>query len=538
MKKLFFIVIIIAVACLGLVACVKPDQPGPGQPIIDDFGTPGFKRDVTTSSEMFDDFVGGLMQTMKYASSEVVPSQFEKIAISLRLELDFNGNQSYILFKSGYDAVRPQNTTVCIEVYSKATEELQAGMYLFEKTSHLYLQLYDNKIKIPIEPGSVSGIFPINMRFDADASMLVASGLKSFMFAKGDIDYEYKIYKPDKNNSYCERHFRFDVDVARSLKQLAQMNADWQSTLGLKNGEMDFIFENILGVGSADILAGNIPDSKVTVEFSTQGGNPDFVGYGRLTKLKINMDVDKTVCEDGVFGKDINLLLNATQVNVSNSTAQGLPNENAFSDFVDYNETKFRLHSEMKYDEESENNDVVIDFIYDADDGEKTSFLLSAIGKDTGAENCSIYYLNRYIYLNWISGGQEYNIEGHFDFNRFMQELGGIREEEAKSGLFSILSYLLSSLRLQNGIISYRFEPRFFGQLSGVDIETLLEIFDRCSDEDVAALLEAEGAAITDLYRPFTLLLHSSETIIEPISEILLPENLDQLNSETQKNKK
>jgi len=529
-KKLIFVFIIIAVAGLVLVSCVNhTDDPGPDDPVIDDFGTPGFTRDVTTSSEMFDDFVGGLMQTMKYASNEVVPSQSEKIAISLRLELDYNGTQSYILVKSGYDAAKPQNTEICVEIFSQESQELQVGFYLFEKTSHLYIQMDENKIKIPLDPGTVSGIFPINMKFDADASSIVSSGLKSFMYAVGDIDYEYKVYRPDKNNSYCERHFRFDVDVARSLQQLSQMSDYWQEELGLDRGELDFIYQNILGIDSADVLAGNIPNSRITVEFSTQGGSPDFVGLGRLTNLKIDADIDKMSTGDTVFGKDFEIVLDATQIVISNTTMQGMPGESTFADFVDYAETKFRLYTEIKYDGDEECNDVTVDFIFDSRDGNKTTFSLSAVGKDSEIENCSIYYVNHYIYLNWIYSGQEYNIEGHFDFNQFIVELTELKQEEAKSGFFSILSYVFSSLRLQDNVISYHFEPHFFADLAGLDNEMLLEIFDRCSNEDVAALLAANSTAIAELNRAFTLMINSSEVIVEQIMEITLPDNLNQL---------
>ncbi len=529
MKKLFFIFIIIAVAGLALVSCVHTDDPGQDEPVEDDFGTPGFTRDETTSSEMFDDFVGGLMQTMKYASSEVVPSLYKKIAVNLRLDLNFNGNESYILFRSGYDADRPQNTTLCIEVFSSATQDLLAGIYLFEKTSYLYVHLAENKIKIPLLPGTVSGIFPVDIGFDADASMLVSSGLKSFMYAAGKIDYEYKIYKPDKNNSFCERHFRFDVDMGKSLRQLAQMSSYWQEKLGLKNGEMDFIFQNILGITGADILAGRIPDSKITVEFSTQGGNPDYVGQGRLTKMKVSADIDQTNDGDSVFGKDFDIVFDAVQISISNSALQGLPGENAFADFVDYADRKFRFKTELKYDGEEEANDVTLDFIYDIRDGDKTTFSLSAVGKNTGSENCSVYYVNHYLYLNWTADGREYNIEGHFDFNQFVSELAELKKDEAKNGLISILSYILNCVRLQNGEIRYHFEPLFFADLIGLDDRMLLELFDRCSEEDVVALLTANQIAISDLNRPFTLVINTSKAFIEQISDITLPENPNRL---------
>lgn len=511
---------------MALVACRPEPQGNDGNNgnnnNNDDFGTIGFKRDNATSSEMFSDLIGGVMQAIKPASNEVVPSQSYKIALNFRVNIEINGVKSYIIFKSNYDERKQKDTVLMVELYSAKDDSLQIGMYLFQQNEgvNLYIHMDDNKIRIPLANQKLYDMYPVQTKFDSTASSLVAMGFELFLNVKGKIDYEYK-----EANNFVERHYRFYVDVPASLSKLISMSPEWQENMGIFSSELDFILQNFLGIDSADITAGNIPDTQIEVEFSTIGGNRDSFGQGKLSKIKLLVDVKSMQTGDTVFGKDFKILIDAPQLVINNSVVSNMPKEDIFADYTDYDDRKFRMYTVMRFDDGDEASDVTVDFIYDAYNADNTQFAMSAIGKDSGDEKCSIFYRNRYIYINWKTETAEHNIEGHFDFNKLLIELRLQAKNSPNMGFFSILSYVMDSLRIQgNGSLSYHFMPEFFYDLAGLNNERLLEILDDCSDEDVTALLAENSTAISEINKSFTIWLNYCDKIIEQIDSIAFPD--------------
>lgn len=116
MKRYLLVILIIAVASVALVACtIKPPIVDPGedpQTPIDPFWTKGFTRERISASEMFSDLIGGTMQSLRQASSEVIPSETYKTAAHAILNIEYNGIKSQLVIKANYDYRKPEDTVV------------------------------------------------------------------------------------------------------------------------------------------------------------------------------------------------------------------------------------------------------------------------------------------------------------------------------------------------------------------------------------------------------------------------------------------
>jgi len=71
--------------------------------------------------------------------------------------------------------------------------------------------------------------------------------------------------------------------------------------------------------------------------------------------------------------------------------------------------------------------------------------------------------------------------------------------------------------------------PQFFSDFAGLDHESLLVILDECSEEDVAAVLEENSTAISELNRSFTFFIDYGVKLVEQISTIDFPDILNRL---------
>lgn len=529
MKRYLLVILIIAVASVALVACVtKPPVDGTDenpQTPIDSFWTKGFTRERISASEMFSDLIGGTMQSLRQASSEVIPSETYKTAAHAILNIEYNGIKSQLVIKANYDYRKPEDTVVTCEVFS-SDNQLQIGVYAYQQSgfTNLYISLEDNKIKIPLTDFNLSDIFPLDLQFDASASNLVASGFRMFMDVKGNVDYEYKTV-----NNYCERHYRFEVDAARSLTKLVMMTPDWQETMGMSPHDIDLLCRNLLGINSADVLEGNMPATTLKVEFTTQGGNPNYPGMGKLTKLKLNLKAEAMQNADTVFGKDFDIILDATQIKITNSVVSDIPKESKFSTYTDYSDLKFRFYCAMQAGS-APACDITVDFVYDGENGVNTCFALSAVAISNKQELCSIYYKSGRIYLNWLSNNVQKNIQCQFDFNRFILNLESQVDSAPSLNFVSFLSYIMASLRLQNdGSLSYSFTPQFFTDLATLDSDMFLQLLQSCSTDDISALLLSQNATISDLYKSFILSINYNSKLVEQIQEVTFPTQLDRL---------
>gem|GEM_PF-2930368 len=525
MKRLAIVLLIIAAICPLLAACdngTNPPGKDPNEP--DDFWTDGFTRDQTTASEMVNDLIGGVMETLRQAGE----TDSRIISSNIRLNIDYNNDKSYLLIKSNYFANNPQDTAAMFEFRDAENDELQLGAYLYQKNgfTNLYINLEENKIKIPIKGYNLSDNFPLQMRFSPDAKTLVSMGFLTFMSVKGNIDYEYKVA-----NNMCERHFRFYVDVPKSLASFVNMDASWRDTMGVSGQEIDLLLRNILGICSADVQSGNIPDTTIKVEFNTIGGDPDSFGEGKISKLKMDVAAKSMQTGDTVFGKDFSIKINAETLLVSNTSVKGIPAENTFGDYVDYSNRKFRIYATVKEDGGGEEADVTADFIYDAANADQTCFTVSVVGKTSGQELCSICYRDKYIYLNWLDGGQKKNIKWAFDFNCFLLMLSDEIGSSPNLSFISVLSQLMANLRLYGGQVSYRFEPRLYNEIMGISEDKLLYILSECcSDSDISETLAQAGVSVADFFKSFTLSLGNTDKFIEQISEITYPDEVNQLS--------
>lgn len=463
-----------------------------------------------------------------YEFSEAKVKKAKDVTGDAGAKIILNGNNFYLFVKGKYNYDNPKDKAiVAIELATESTvteENRLVGVYLYK--DELYVNIGGNKVKFSLANSNWTDIYPYEMKEYAGNDLSNIAGiLASNVKTNKDITG-----KTRRNSNKEEFKYVIDIDLDSTLGILCKSLGDLikDDPQGIES-ITEFV-ASLFGVTKEELLAGDIPQSDVVLEFMTSAN--------KIAELKATANLDLSESESNLIdGDDLDLTVELLNVAVTNDYANGVKidfvnDRTERESYYSYREAIYRATLPMK----KYSNDSVVDSgytfnlttrVFQEDTVENFVFLEYSNNKTNVVERALYIYGDiMYIYMNGeIIHRQVLDLTDLA--NRVVSnDLGGT----ARMDIFTVISYVLKYMTITEEELRLEINETIFTDV-WYNFSDVITFIDNEGDgalsknEDAMAFVEflrTNVAIFTLVYgEPFLSVVEEDNKIITDVTSIL-----------------
>lgn len=457
MKKIPLIafLLLLFVVALLLSGCdfFNKTPPKPAPPVDDSWQ----KIDSPTPTDVYKQLLAGVMNVATDFSTKSLESS-PVLGADAKLKLTLKDSVLWLSLKGNYDNKNKKNAMFSLEISTveDSYDDVIIGMYMCNQV--MYVTLGSTKFKFEFPQERWNGVFPFNMTLDNANTINQVSGFLYLVLAVKDD----KINGKSRLNGLVEEYnYNFSLDLAGTLKKV-------QNHLANNKGDAEFvgkinkIFANVLGLSVENIVAGNVPDSQLDIDFTNSNT--------KLSKFNCNIHIDQsgeyanTLFKGEDIDLDIELIkFTTSKSNVSIDFVNSITKQEEFRDYLE-GDYFFKLALDIKKVTDLEtlatkDYDMVISAKVFQEDSTKNFLLLEFYDKKTQDLEKALYaYNNEFYTFDTIDENLVCTTKAQLDLselaNSVYSNTFGTEKGEGSFNLFDTISYVLGVLKMDaNGFL-------------------------------------------------------------------------------------
>lgn len=506
---LTLVLIVVFVGCNNTNSNNNNNQGNNNNANKDDFYTDGFKQGTVAFSDMYTDLIRGMHNSLDNVKADKITNTNPYASFDLAGNIDLNGMKYRLDFKFNYNKENRQKLQVNVFLRSLATNDIILGIYYYRGTdaTNLYVDLSGNKIKIPLINSEKETIPFTDLDYYFDYADFILRNIISAI--DGSLKYEFRLV-----NGKYERHYKFEMDLPRSLKALSVLlyKDEYKEAF-------EFLFSNLLGVSISDIKEGRIPASTVSVEFKTVNGYQSQFGGGKINDITIKLNVDESENTNTVFlGEKFYADIVLSKIVTSNTLlTSGIVNEKDLSGYELYKSRLIELNTGIFFDDKNDLYDLILKLRYDGDMPENDSFELTIKKPDKTDAKINMKATNGQLYVAVTDGDtkKEALVE-KFDIGSFVLDAEKMVNSRGGVPLIKFIIYFLGSFRITSDTsIQYQFVNQYFCNLIKSDIKEIADLMNNNCNGELYEVMNNAGIDFVDLISTnFTLIIDTENGFI------------------------
>lgn len=456
-----FTLLLIAVC---FTACNNNDTPlpkvDPNKDVEEDSWT---IDDNADSGEVYKALINGIIDSLKELSTDKINKTYPKCSVDAEMNVEFNDYLYLVSFVLNYNLLDESVLKFGIEIADEKDKSIVLGAYFME--DFLYIKLMDGEIaeiKIPIENKVMAKLLPLDLKtFDSKWIADLAIKFNALIDTNDNI-----IHKKRKVGNDSENEYSFDINLPSTLSRLVSLRGEDNEIVGIDADALSLIVERLIGVSFEDIEENRLPESTLTLNFSTINR--------KLSTFKMDLEVgEREDSQNTIFGGDvISVSVDLTKFEIAKTyktIAFFASNEfKSYSNYIDNSfglmlniiekgetpqqDTPYFLKAEMKIDlEEIDNNQILIE-VLNIDKERMVGFY--------------VYNSNLSIYGN-VDGDYIYKTDFPIDiidiYNKVSEK--DLQPEDIKRTALEYVAYFLGAFRLYDKEISFTIDQDFYDVL-------------------------------------------------------------------------
>ncbi len=365
--KWILAICILTVVTSLLVACqlTNPGGKTPSDDNNNDGTNDGFVTAQATVEDMSAELVGGINSALRPATTAHLGAEHPNASIYTEWQVSINDKAALLTFAIDYDYAkfteRQADATRMIAtlVYEGETEpdfevyfysddnflpqDAEADPNNARSGGNLYISLGDADIYLPLFDSSLSQLLPMNVMNGTLISQVLSASINF-----SELQYSYK----DEEGSKRTRRYTVEIDVAQTLSKLLSY-FDRDSELEQYLSPVKELIEAIFGVSTSN-LEKNMPETTLKVYFETTGGLRNTTGSGRLSDIKVELNVAASQNTQTIFGGkeyDIIAELMTCEVKSSAISPEKMPasDDPRFENYYVYDAKAMRVDGKIRY---------------------------------------------------------------------------------------------------------------------------------------------------------------------------------------------
>ena len=529
------IMVLTAILVCTVFACNSEKTPSnqpsgnTDTPNTSDWGTEGYTRGTVSEREMLTDLVKSVTNIISKASNNAITKDNPEFCLEFKLNANINERDEKFRVIINYDLNNPDDFVMTGKRTVGDAEEQAFSVSYFanEKndgnSANVYITIADNKLVVPLNYSSLNTFLPIKLgsgfNDGIDAVISFASGCL-YLENDGKIDYEYK-----KAAGKVDRHYRLKIDLRESLAK-AYNALSLMSGVESTKETVEFMIGSLFGVDttSSETIKQTMPNTELSIEFSTTGGNTSsFGGVGvELSSFNTKLAIENAGTTLGTGIKNSVTKISLEDIKVVRQLSKDVPVEEDLKGYIDYNNGAIRVKGEMVYaDTPDEVYDINVSFLYtgQSDNGADDLLSFTISSQEDGHEILSLYYIENKLYLNTSPSN---SIAIPFNFDMFFTRVGD-KVYAGEASPLELLCYFAGSLHINDeSVLSYDFNAEFFSKMLNITLDELIEIMEECYRDQqgtgyVVDILEDNDIDLSKLIieREFTIFIDTDENFVE-----------------------
>ncbi|MDR0696592.1 MAG: hypothetical protein LBF68_03485 [Christensenellaceae bacterium] len=528
--KIAMIVGLILIFGVLITACEDNTVPKTPNTVVDTFYTKGFTKADLTVQNATDELLYGLFNTLKPVSQQR-DSSASSSSLSAEAPIVLGTVQYVFVLKVNYSETQINDNSVLCEIYDKEKENLVLGIYHVNSDTEpmLYLRIGNTKLKVPCSIDTMNILAPVTI-LDSTISLTDIIKLKS----DTTIKYEYK-----KENSTYTKHFLVNIDLAETLKSLISNMKLPGSQLTSYSSDLNFFLTNMLGVTNSDISSTGLPPMYVTVECTTIEGMQNTFKSGRLSDMKVKLEVSSSPTHaNTVFGGiPYEGSFQVVDFKSSNQLINNLFANADLGSFRRYDENPLRITLNFYYLAESTTRkyDFIAEIDYNSEDVNKTKAAIYIYDNIKNSNRLSIYLEDGVLWFNHLGNDNTVvNLKCHFDLTKVIEDLLELSPNQPDASLFNrSVVYILGAISASDqNKLRYTYSIENLTTLLGIAHSDIAKIINEATTgmDDTSKNFydlynEGAGKSFEELVSSkVAIQLSASDTFITSIEEVNLPE--------------
>ncbi|MFI3229196.1 MAG: hypothetical protein R3Y23_03405 [Bacillota bacterium] len=497
--KLLVTIILLLSIVMCLIGCsdgsTGGDTTDPSVTVTDDFYTDGYNKGSVTTENIYTDLMGSLANTIDIIGDDVSSSS-PTASATATINIDLNGEAYVAQFKLNINLENQEKVQYTLELYSGSSVVFALYSYMDSDTITNYVQLGDSKFCWEDKYVDSDIVFPLT--FDTSTLDGYATLMSSIiMMDTSSVKYEYKSI-----GTRMERHYYFSLDMNTTINKLISLSSFLTAD---ELAMYDLLLINLLGVDFEDIESGNVPDTKLSIEFTTSDGYNSSLGWGVISQLKMELDVAATDEEDTMFnGEAYSASFDVASLVISAETISNYKKQSALTGYVDLLAAEFSYNATLIYENSDAEYALTGYLKTNFDENLEDQFYLKVADPETDEILTTILISNGELSFSTMLDGVMEEVAFDFDFVAFMSSVESLinSSNNYEFSAMNSLIYVLASLNTNSsGNITYTFMEDYFDKLFGLSTLETAQMIGDCSSEDIIALCDAQGIDLEGLLK-------------------------------------
>ncbi len=471
--KIFISALLLVTMFTALVGCStrgdSNDTIEPEEEEVDSFYTAGYVAGTTSVENIYTDLMGCLANTIDIIGDDVSDTKTASTVASI--SVDINGKVYVVEFKLNINLENQEMVQYTVEVYDAS--ELVLAIYTYRNVTTIttYVMLGDSKFYWDQGYDTLDITFPI--QFETDKLDGYATLMSSIvMIDTKSVKYEYKAV-----GTKMERHYYFSLDMSATMTKLVSLSNLLEAD---QKAIMEILLENLIGVGFDDIAAGNMPQTQLSIEFTTTNGYNNSCGAGTISDMTVGMEIAATGEEETIFSGDaVSATIDITSLEISSDGITNYKKQSTLSDYIHIEEAEFNFFANIVYDGSDTQYDITGSLKPNFFESLEDQLYIEVTEKETGdlftmlSLSSDVVQYGSYIDGEWVV------IESEFDFVLFLDGIRDMLDTNktiAYSSINSLMSVFASLSIKDESQIVYSFMYNYFDEVFNIEMSELMKL--------------------------------------------------------------